>query len=231
MRKAWIVGLLALFSGCAELREKIPLFGQVTPRVGGVYHENFDPERVVDLSIVRKQTGEKRFGIFPKSMPYLEGYLRGIVVDYDDNPIQGVIVRVIAKDRDLPGYDPGISDANGIYRIRFSHPMRKGRVDVQGTLSYNPGWEQQYDMTGAALEPQTKENDFRLYYDQDSGVVSMGESMPKTIVRKATGVSKSYKKSKKGEQQKIPAPAPPPGASSPKKQDDFFGGFGEFERP
>ena len=52
----------ALLSGCAGLN--IPFIGKKDIRTGGVYKENLDPERVVDLVIIRKLTGKKKLAIF-----------------------------------------------------------------------------------------------------------------------------------------------------------------------
>ncbi len=235
MRKLFILAFLVPFSGCAILRDKIPLLGKKDIRVGGVYRENFDPDRVVDLIIVKRVTGEKRLGMFTKYAPYLEGYIRGVVVDYDDTPIQGVVARVMDGNRDYPGFDPGVSDGDGIYKIRFSLPIKKDRVEVQGSISYNPPWQQQIEMLGAALEPQTKQTKFRFYYDRDDGIVGIGEDAPKTIVRKSTeskdlgpritagsyanpAVDRSSSRPSAPVQKSAPKPA--------KKEDDFFGDFG-----
>ena len=209
------------------IQDKIPFMGQKAPLINGVYRQNFDEERLVDLSIVKKQTGEKKFGLFPIQTPYLEGYIRGIVVDYDDTPVEGIVVRVADKGKDLPGYDPGISDANGIYRIRFSHPLKGDRLELRGTISYNPSWPQQYEMLGRALEPQTKETKFHIVYDRRLGIIGMGEDLPKTIVRAATGPPKDKKD--KFEKKKIQTPPPPPPTSSNKQGEDLFSGFGDFK--
>ncbi len=234
MRKPLFFLLLAALplSGCGILRDKIPLLGKKEVRIGGVYKENFDPERVVDLIIVKKITAQKRLGLFTKYSPFLEGYIRGVVVDYDDTPIQGVVVRVMDGARDYPGFDPGVSDADGVYKIRFSLPIVKKKVIVQGTISYNPPWQQQMEMLGASLEPQTKQTKFRFFFDRDDGLVAIGEEAPKTIVRKSSGDGPGAKpgaaKPQPGAGYAPPPaqrPAPP---KATKKDDDMFGGFGDF---
>lgn len=234
MKKLFILSLvlpLLSLSGCAIIRDKIPLLGKKEIRVGGVYKENFDPDRVVDLIIVKKITGEKRLGMFTKYAPYLEGYIRGVVVDYDDTPIQGVVTRVMDGNRDYPGFDPGVSDADGVYKIRFSIPIKKGMVDVQGSIAYNPPWQQQIEMLGASLEPQTKLSKFRFYFNRKEGIVAIGEDAPKTIVRKSTGENKPSAARGAGSRPADSSYSAPPAAPKTppkpaKKEEDFFGDFG-----
>lgn len=240
MKKLLFFSLLFSLSGCAAIRDRIPFLAPREKIIGGVYRDNLDVDRLVDLIIVKKLTGQKRLGLFDKYARYLEGYIRGSVVDYDDNPMQGIVVRVTDKGKDVVGFDPGVTDANGVYRVRFSLPIVKKRVDQRASLSYNPPWQQQLDILGAALEPQTKETKFRLYYNQKLGIIAIGEDTPKTITRKVTGSERDLTADKKGRpaDRKSPAaspsspsqtaPAAPPPAQAPKKNDDFFGGFGDF---
>ncbi len=231
MRLLTLLLLVSSLSGCAF---NIPFFHKQENRVGGVYKENLDPERVVDLIITEKLTGKKQYLVLDESLQYLEGYLRGIVVDYNDTPLEGIVVRVLDRGKDMPGFDPAVSDSNGVYRIRFSLPIKKNMVDVKATIAYNPPWQQQLDILGAALEPQTKLTNFRLYYDKKQGIIGIGEDMPKTITKKVTEADmqifrEQQKMKKTGEKKSSSAPPPvAPPQGSPKKPDDAFGGFGDF---
>jgi len=237
MKKIALALLCASLTGCAAVAKKLPFLGKKEALVGGVYSQNLDEERLVDLVIVKKLSGAKKFWLMEAYTPYLEGYLRGVVVDYDDVPIEGVVVRVTDGAQDSPGFDPGISDVNGIYRIRFSVPIVKEKVDLSASIAYNPPWEQQLGMLGAAIEAQTKLTKFRLYYDRKNAIIGIGEDAPKTIVRKVTGTLAEIER-KKGAAKPAPGKkAPPPPAEAkpapqPKKESqenqDFFGGFGEF---
>ena len=222
-----ILSLLAAgASGCA-----IPFFGKKENRTAGVYKENLDPERLVDMLITKKLTGKKKFLILDESIPYLEGYIRGVVVDYHDTPLEGIVVRVLDKGKDMPGFDPAVSDANGVYRIRFSLPIKRNMVDIKGTIAYNPPWQQQVDILGAGLEPQTKTSNFRLYYDKKIGIIGIGEDMPKTITKKTTEADMQAAREQKGkkpyEKKQAPPPSTPAPTSAPKSEDPF-GGFGDF---
>lgn len=216
-----VLCLSAALSGCA-----IPFFGKKDVRTGGVYNENLDPERVVDLIITKKLTGRNKFFFFSEAALYLEGYIRGVVVDYSDTPLEGIVVRVMDKGKDMAGFDPAVSDANGVYKVRFSLPIKKKFVDLKGTLAYNPPWQQQLDILGATLEPQTKTSNFRLYYDKKLGIIGIGEDMPKTITKKVTGeeaqAARAEEKGRRGPERKLPPPPPPA------KSEDAFGGFGDF---
>lgn len=211
-------------SACA-----IPFFGKQDIRTGGAYKENLDPERVVDLIITKKLTGKKKLMFFTESSLYLEGYIRGVVVDYDDTPMEGIVVRVMDRAKDMAGFDPAVSDSNGVYKIRFSLPVKKNRVDVKGTIAYNPPWQQQLDILDATLEPQTKASNFRLYYDKKLGIIAIGEDMPKTISKKVTKAEKQASQAQdKGKKQPERKRAPPPPARDPGSNDPFesFGDFG-----
>src|SRR5271154_4704368 len=102
-------------------------------------HHDFAEERVVDLSIVKKVTGHRKIAFIttPKYTEFLEGFIRGMVVDYSENPVEGVLVRVGDPGEENSMFDPTVTNFNGIYRIRFSIPFdEKGRVDVRNKLVY-----------------------------------------------------------------------------------------------
>ncbi len=156
--------------------------------------------------------------------------------------MQGVVVRAVVSGESASDgartplgratssfFDPGVSDTNGFYRIRFSLPILSNKVDVRGRLLYNPGWEQERDNLGKAYEPQTKQSQFRLFYDRKNARIIFAEGMRKVIVAPITG---------KG----APKAAPLPGAKAPeeakpaeaagapaaagKGDEDLFKGFG-----
>jgi hypothetical protein len=126
-------------------------------------------------------------------------------------------------------FDPGVSDTNGFYRIRFSLPILSSKVDIRGRLLYNPGWEQERDNLGKAYEPQTKQSQFRLFYDRKNGRIIFAEGVRKVIVAPVAG---------KG----APKAVPLPGAKAPEEakpaadsaapaagkagEEDLFKGFG-----
>jgi hypothetical protein len=99
---------------------------------------DFAEERVVDLSVVKKVTGKHKIGFLstPKYTEFLEGFIRGMVVDYSENPVEGVLVRVGDPGEENSMFDPTVTNFNGIYRIRFSIPFDdKGRVDIKNKRS------------------------------------------------------------------------------------------------
>ncbi|MFH1619625.1 MAG: hypothetical protein ABIG11_06935 [bacterium] len=185
------------------------LCGCAGRRIGRIQVFDLTDQRVTDLSVARKVVGNREFFLFSKAktMYFLEGYIQGTMTDYDENPIEGVVVRVVAEkkrpsdenaaDEGLEetsflktagasvnsSFDPGVSNSNGLFRIRFSLPLINKRVDVRGRFVYNPGWEQQRANLGRAYEPQTKESSFRLYYDARNGLLAFGEGIRKSIVQ------------------------------------------------
>ncbi len=210
---------------------------------------DFAEGRVVDLSITEKLTGVNDYIFFslPKKSQFLDGYIQGVVTDYADNPIQGVVVRAVAsaegqesqdqfdtgeKALAVSSFDPGVSDSNGFYRIRFSLPIVDGIVDVRGKLAYNPGWEEEKSNLGKAYEPQMKQSPFRLYYEEKTGMIVFAEGIRKVIVAPVQSLA--------GGAAAAPLPGTLPPASStasPKKkkenappaaqsEDNLFKGFG-----
>lgn len=185
--------------------------------------KDYAEERVVDLSIVRKVVGKKKIVFFtvPKYTEYLEGFIRGMVVDYSDNPVEGVLVRVGDPGEENSMFDPTVTNFNGIYRIRFSIPFNKKQVvDIRNKLVYAPDWEQKRDSLGNSYEPLEKETPFRLYYDRGSKTLAFAEGLRKSFVnpvqRPEDGLKKEPGKKAKPE---------------PKKDgggDDFFKAFGGF---
>ena len=186
---------------------------------------DFAEERVVDISIVKKVTGKKKIAFItaPKYTEFLEGFIRGMVVDYSENPVEGVLVRVGDPGEENSMFDPTVTNFNGIYRIRFSIPFdSKGRVDIKNKLVYAPDWEQKRDSLGNSYEPLEKESPFRLYYNRSSKVLAFAEGLRKSFVNPVqladTGSKKEQpgaKKTKKAEQKKDSGGG-----------DDFFKAFG-----
>ena len=211
-----------------------------------VVAEDFAEGRVVDLSITEKLTGTTELLLFamPKKTQFLDGYVQGVITDYKDNPVQGVVVRAIASGESVSeetearpsgfatsSFDPGVSDTNGFYRIRFSLPILSSKVDVRGRLLYNPGWEQERDNLGKAYEPQTKQSQFRLYYDRKSGRIIFSEGVRKTIVAAVASKGAPKAVALPGTKPPEEAAAGKPGAEGGKanaggSEDDLFKGFG-----
>jgi hypothetical protein len=185
---------------------------------------DYAEERVVDLSIVKKVTGRRKLGFFsvPKYTEFLEGFIRGMVVDYSDNPVEGVLVRVGDPGEENSMFDPTVTNFNGIYRIRFSIPFdNKGRIDIRNKLIYAPDWEQKRDSLGNSYEPLEKESPFHFVYDRGTKTLSFAEGLRKSFVnpvqRGDTGKKDEpgARKTKKAEEKKDAGGG-----------DDFFKAFG-----
>lgn len=223
---------LAALTACSGMR-----FGKGLKKV---IVEDFAEGRVVDCSITEKLTGNREmlFLSMPRKSLFLEGYIQGVITDYQDNPISGVVVRGVAVGESaaeenkgphsgLAGtsFDPGVSDSNGFYRIRFSLPIIEDRVDIRGRILYSPGWEQEKENLGKAYEPQTKQSQFRLYYERKQGRIIFSEGIRKVVVAPiGTGPGKA-----------APLPgAKPVAAEKPAEgkpdakagEEDLFKGFG-----
>lgn len=185
---------------------------------------DYAEERIVDLSIVKKVTGKKKIAFLvnvPKYTEFLEGFIRGMVVDYSDNPVEGILVRVGDPGEENSMFDPTVTNFNGIYRIRFSIPFdAKGRVDVRNKLVYAPDWEQKRDSLGNSYEPLEKESPFHFSYDRGSKTLAFAEGLRKGFVNPVQRGDTGRKEQ--------------PGAKTTKKAtekkdaggDDFFKAFG-----
>ncbi|MBI4668106.1 MAG: hypothetical protein HY747_02790 [Elusimicrobia bacterium] len=235
--------------------------------------EDLAEGRVTDIMRAKKLVSRKSFFLFkaPRYGNFLEGYIRGVITDYDDRPIADVVVRATVSsmatgkkrtEQDelvlgaaeeggkekvfdlVPNFEPGISDNQGVYRIRFSIPIIKNRIDLRGKILYNPGWDQQHDVLGQAYEPQQKESDFRLFYDEKMKFIAFSEGTRKMVVRPVRNVGPAVSPIKlKGAEkpetaqtakEKVQGAKTPeakaekaqePKAQEKKENDDFFKGF------
>jgi hypothetical protein len=186
---------------------------------------DYAEERVVDISLVKKATGKKKIAYLvevPKYTEFLEGFIRGMVVDYSENPVEGVLVRVGDPGEENSMFDPTVTNFNGIYRIRFSIPFdAKGRVDVRNKLVYAPDWEQKRDSLGNSYEPLEKESPFHFAYDRGSKTLAFAEGLRKSFVNpvqrgdQGKKEQPGAKKTKKAEEKKDAGGG-----------DDFFKAFG-----
>ncbi len=220
------IALLACGSGCASVS-----VGRGNKKV---VLQDFAEGRVVQVAVTDRLTGSKEmlFVSMPQKSLFLEGYIQGLVTDYEDNPIQGVVVRAVAEGEEkfveksqaafqTSSFDAGVSDSNGVYRIRFSLPVIKNKIDIRGKLVYNPGWEQEKTNLGKAYEPQMKESQFRLYFDQKTGTLIFPEGTRKIVVRPV----RSDKPPKRGDLPGVKAGEEEKPAAS-KGEEDMFKDFG-----
>jgi len=229
-RRGVFLGLLALLiSACGPSNKNVVV-------------EDFAEGRIVDLSITEKLTGTSEFLLFSmaKKTQFLDGYIQGVVTDYKDNPVQGVVVRAVASGESTleegdarpsgfatSSFDPGVSDTNGFYRIRFSLPILSKKVDIRGRMLYNPGWEQERDNLGKAYEPQTKQSQYRLYYDRRNGRIIFSEGVRKTVVSPVTSKGAPKAPSLPGTEAPKPVEkAKPADDAAAGGADDLFKGFG-----
>lgn len=212
------------------------------PSNKNVVIEDFAEGRIVDLSITEKLTGTSELLLFSvaKKTQFLDGYIQGVITDYQDNPVQGVVVRAVASGESqieegearpsgfaTSSFDPGVSDTNGFYRIRFSLPILGDKVDVRGRMLYNPGWEQERDNLGKAYEPQTKQSQFRLYYERKKGRIIFSEGIRKTVVSPVQAKGAPKAAALPGSKPPEAAPKPAAGAAEAGKGDeDLFKSFG-----
>jgi hypothetical protein len=228
VRRTALMGLLAILAACGPSNKNVVV-------------EDFAEGRIVDLSITEKLTGTSEFLLFStsKKTQFLDGYIQGVITDYQDNPVQGVVVRAVASGENTleegearpsgfatSSFDPGVSDTNGFYRIRFSLPILSRKVDIRGRLLYNPGWEQERDNLGKAYEPQTKQSQFRLFYDRKSGRIIFSEGVRKTVVAPVTSKAAAKAPPLPGAEAPKPVEKPRPDGEPAGGSDDLFKGFG-----
>lgn len=174
--------LLSVLTGCAGF----PIIGKKTGGKITTINENLNPDRLTDLSVVKKLAGYKKF-IFVSNANYtdwFEGFLKGEVVNEDGVPVENIQVMV-----DGIGFENAVTDVNGVYKIRFSVPIVKGISDANGKLIIHPKWESELEIKGVSYQPTIKDAPFRIYYNGNAGgVVTMNEGKlpPKIVVKKIT---------------------------------------------
>ena len=151
--------------------------------------------------VVRKPTLETTLGILPRYQEYLEGYVTGGIVETEGHALQGATVRVADETGTSGGsFEEGATDQEGMYKVRFSVPIRWNRVDFTGTVSVDSPW------AVTAPKPQ-----FVIRYIGKAGVLALFAN-PMWIPVKNTGPSKA----------KVEAAHP---AARPKSSD----AFGDFD--
>ena len=161
---------------------------------------NLAEGQILDPVVVRKPSSEKTMGIFPKYDDYLEGYITGGVVESEGRALQGARVKVTdTGGAELPDFEEGVTDQDGMFKIKFSLPIRWNRVDFTGAIFVEKPWQ------GTAPKPQ-----FQIRYN---GVIG-------TLAYFAKPMWIPVKNS-------VPPPAKPvPKAPPPKKNPgDSFGGL------
>jgi hypothetical protein len=196
---------------------------------------DYTDKRVSDLVLTKRVVGQKDFLFFSttKMALFLEGNIQGIVTDYYGNPIEGVNVKAVidVQNKENPmgeeevvnpqeenassfvnlSFTPGISDSQGLYKVKFSLPVVDDVVDVKGKLIYNPGWEQQKINLGKTYEPQMKQSSFRIYYNLKTGFLAFAEGIRAVIVQ-PVGEGNGKMKSLPGNK--------PPETTSPQKTEE-----------
>lgn len=202
---AVIAGFALLGTGCAGRRAKSGV--EVLNLTGAGTKE--DSFRVTDLLVTRKMTGRREFLFFSfrKETEFLEGFIRGKVLDWDGNPVEGVRIHPELEERrassqagarvraqgtgstpyEASYFDAAVSNAAGDYALRFSVPIVDGVVDVRGSFKYNPGWEQRVEAIGGDYKPHIERSPFRLYYSQKFRFLVFAEGPRPIVVQKEGG--------------------------------------------
>ncbi|HAX61877.1 MAG TPA: hypothetical protein DCX95_04900 [Elusimicrobia bacterium] len=212
--------LPAFFTGCAGF----PIIGKKTTGKITTINENFSPDRLTDLAVIKKLAGYKKF-LFISNANYtdwFEGFLRGEIVGEDGVPVANIQIMV-----DGIGFENAVTDVNGIYKIRFSIPIVKGLADANGKLIIHPKWESELEIKGSSYQPAVKDAPFRIYYNGNAGgVVALNEGKlpPKIVVKKITlGQYKTETKKKEAAEKPTESPAKKQDKPAPKKEDTGFG--------
>lgn len=154
---------------------------------------NLTEGRLSDAKVVEEPAGtmDAVFFAIPRKRYFLEGFINGMVVDFNETPIPNIGVTVespeVARgmERDTlfeAAFSSGTTNANGIFKIKFKLPLAGGRVDVRGRLAYNKGWQLAESAGEATYRPNNLRNSFRLVYDRRGRVLIFAEEMPHTVV-------------------------------------------------
>ncbi len=193
--------------------------------LSGCFHnyfvkENLSPNQIIETTIVRKPSLVKSRFILPRYDDYLEGYISGRLFSTDGKPLQGIVVKVQDKKlKDHSGFGSGVSNSSGVYKVPFSQPVIWKRIDIDGYLSFESGWQ--------ALGKKTR---FRLYFNRRSGdlvftpeetlLVLQNEAETKRKILQPAPPAKSKSSSFS------PMDSSPAQGDSGSKSDDPFADFG-----
>lgn len=188
--------------------------------------ENLNPERLVDVKIIKELAGQKKF-LFISNDRYTDwliGFLKGNIIDEKGVPAEGIQVMV-----DGIGFENAVTDVNGIYKVRFKIPIVKGLADANGKLLIHPKWETELEIKGLSYQPTLKDAPFRIYYNGNAGgivALSEGTLPPKITVKQITRSQYKQKVKQKeslenqGTTGKKPSKTTTP--ATPTKEDDLF---------
>jgi len=103
--------------------------------------DNLAEGQILEPSITRKPSLDRVGGVIPKYDSYLEGYITGGVVDPKGRAIQGVQVRVVdVNGNEITDFKPGVTDEEGIFKVRFSVLILWNRVKFTGTYIVDSPW-------------------------------------------------------------------------------------------
>ncbi|MBN1385227.1 MAG: hypothetical protein JW983_10140 [Elusimicrobia bacterium] len=229
--------LLTVFLGCSG----IPLIGKKS--TGGkitIINENLNPDRLVDVKIIKELAGQKKFLIVSNDRytDWLLGFLKGEIVDEKGVPLENIQIIV-----DGIGFENAVTDINGIYKVRFKIPIVKGIADANGKLIIHPKWETELEVKGMSYQPTIKDAPFRIYYNGNAGgIVALNEGkLPPTITLNKITQSqyKQQVKHKKTLENKKPVEKKEPSkkaAPAPEKtpeigiEDDLFKALEDFNK-
>ncbi len=105
-------------------------------------HQNLAEGQIIDPVVLRKPSLEKTIGIFSKYDNFLEGYVTGGIVEPDGRALQGAAVRVTdITGNAAEGFDQGVTDQDGMYKVHFSLPILWNRVDFTGAVAVDDPWK------------------------------------------------------------------------------------------
>jgi outer membrane protein OmpA-like peptidoglycan-associated protein len=77
----------------------------------------------------------------------------------------------------------GVSDAAGRYRVPFSLPIRKGKIEAAGRILISPDWATQAEKLGRAYEPFAEEIPLHFFYYQSEQLLSLNTGYRAEVVR------------------------------------------------
>ncbi len=79
--------------------------------------------------------------------------------------------------------DEVVTGESGEYRLRFSVPVIKGKVELKGRLLFNPDWKARLNKYGRSYEPWLPDTNVELYFYKRTGSLAFLEGPRRNIVQ------------------------------------------------
>ena len=151
--------------------------------------------RLTQVEVVVEDAGseEMLFIAIPKKRRFLQGFIKGLIMDSSDNPVPelDVVAQIAAPQAaalqagERPPsatFGSAKSDANGQYLLPFRVELAGGRVDIRGMILYAVNWAERCREGKGCWQPIEPKSTFRLFFERADGTLILAEGTPRVKV-------------------------------------------------